>query len=201
MGLVLDTQDCLRRMISRCVALQSWSGNTFTEAQLLARVYLDAIPGPANGSVHTLDELEALRPFVLVGVNSQSPIRIQRDATGGGSSFTPSGSLMVMIEQDTEGATEAEIDRNFASKLESFLYTGNPSLPGLIDLLDAADSIAIQEIHSEGIYQVQVKKSSRVLPGLFERCPNLFLVTATSQPDILSDLDRADHRVPQSIRK
>lgn len=155
MGLILDTQDCLRRMISRCTALQSWSSKTFTEAQLLARVYLDAIPGPANESVHTLAELEALRPFVLVGVNSQSPIRIQRDAMGGGSSFSPSGSLMVMIEQKTVGLTEAAIDRNFALKLEAFLHSGNPSLPGLIDQLDSADSIAIQEIHGEGIYRVQ----------------------------------------------
>jgi hypothetical protein len=155
MGLLLDTQDCLRRMISRCVALQSWSGNTFTEAQLLDRVYLDAIPEPAVGSVHTLEELQALRPFVLVGINSESPIRIQRDAMGGGSSFTPSGSLVMMIEQATEGDTEAEIDRNFATKLESFLFSGNPSQPGLIDQLDAADSIAIQEIHGEGIFRVQ----------------------------------------------
>lgn len=155
MGLILDTQDCLRRMISRCTALQSWSGNTFTEAQLLARVYLDAIPDPAVGTLHTLEELESLRPFVLVGVNSQSPIRVQRDAMGGGSSFTPSGSLMVMIEQETSGATEAEIDRNFTTKLEAFLYSGNPSQPGLIDQLDSADSIAIQEITGEGIYRVQ----------------------------------------------
>lgn len=155
MGLLLDSQDCLRRMVSRCVALQSWGGNTFTEAQLLARVYLDAIPGPATGTMHTLAELEYLRPFVLIGIDGQLPIKIQRDAMGGGVSFLPSGSLMLMLEQETVGNTEAEIDRNFTSKIEQFLFSNDPVNPGLLDQLDQADSIAIQEVNCEGIYRVQ----------------------------------------------
>jgi hypothetical protein len=122
---------------------------------LLARVYLDAIPEPANGPTHTLEELETLRPFVLIGINSQNPIRILRDAMGGGASFTAKGSLMLMIEQDTVGDTEAEIDRNFTELIEAFLHTGNVSQPGLMDQLDAADSLAIQEIVCDGIYRVQ----------------------------------------------
>lgn len=154
MGLMLDAQDCLKRMVSRCVALQSWSGNTFTEAQLFERIYTDAIPEPDNGSTHTLAELQALRPFVVLGIAASSPVRIVRDAMGGGGSFQVSGSLSLLIEQATEGTTESEIDRNFNQKIESFLFTNSSASPGLLDQLDKADSLAIQEIHCEGFFRV-----------------------------------------------
>jgi hypothetical protein len=155
MGLLLDPQDCLRRMVSRCFALQTWQGNTFTESQLLDRVYLDTIPDPANGNTHTIEELNAIRRFALVGFIGDTPIRILRDAMGGGSSFTAKGSLLIMLEQNAIGDNESEIDRNFIDTIESFLHSGDPAQPGLIDQLDRADSLAIQEITCEGIYRVQ----------------------------------------------
>lgn len=155
MGLLLDPQDCLRRMVSRCFALQTWQGNNFTEAQLLSRVYLDVLPDPADGSpTHTREELEAFRPYVIVGINGDSPVRIMRDAMGGGCAFTAKGSLIVILEQDAIGNSESEIDRNFITTVESFLQTGNSVQPGLIDQLDRADSLAIQEITCEGIFRV-----------------------------------------------
>ncbi len=167
MGLLLDPQDCLRRMVSRCVALQTWQGNTFSQSQLLARVYLDTIPEPANGSVHTLEELKTLRPFALIGVSGDSPIELLRDAMGGGCSFTAKGSLMIMLEQDAIDGTESQIDREFLTTIESFLQTGSTVQPGLIDQLDQADSIAIQRITCEGIFRVQPEEE--VSKGIAQR--------------------------------
>lgn len=155
MGVILDPQNGLRRMVSRCFALQTWQGNIFSESQLLSRIYLNSIPDPQNGSSHTLAELVALRPFVIVGVSGDAPCRLMRDAMGGGGTFTAKGSLMVMLEQDAIGDSEAEIDFNFMTTLEGFLQTGNGSQPGLIDLLDQSDSLAIQSIECEGVYRAQ----------------------------------------------
>src|SRR5574343_441456 len=101
MGLMINARDCLRRMLSRCYALQNWSGNAFSEAQLLARIYANAIPDPSGNSVeHSLSELNALRPYIIVGQNFSVPMSLKRDAIGGSfGSFSPSGSLMVILDQ------------------------------------------------------------------------------------------------------
>src|SRR5574343_372413 len=120
MGLMINARDCLRRMLSRCYALQNWSGNAFSEAQLLARIYANAIPDPAGNSVeHSLSELNALRPYIIVGQNFSVPMSLKRDAIGGSfGSFSPSGSLMVILEQIAVGASESEIDTNFETLID-----------------------------------------------------------------------------------
>lgn len=154
MGMILDAQDCLVRMLSRCHALQNWGSATYTESQLLERIYVEAIPEPANGSTHTKAELEDLRPYVLVGADTDRAISIKRDGMGGGSSFNPSGSLLVMIEQQVIDGTEAEIDRDLYTLLDGMLYTGNAAEPGLLDQLDQADSINIMKIDCQGIFRI-----------------------------------------------
>lgn len=155
MGFLTDHQQCFRRMLSRCYALQNWGTNTFTEAELLARVYENAVPAPANGPVHTLAELEALRPFVVVGVDSVNALKLRRDAFGGAGSFLPSGHIVFFIEQAANGETESEIDSNFLAVIENMLQTNNPSQPGLMDLEDTEDSLKINELTLEGVFSTE----------------------------------------------
>ena len=156
MGILRDPQACLRRMLSKCHALQTWNGATYTEAQLLTRIYLDVMPDPANGSTHTPDELNALRPFIVVGVSGQNPVVMKRDAMGGGGgAYDLSGSLVIMLEQNAVGDDEAEVDANFIDLLERMFYTGNDAQPGLMDLTGLADSIAIKTINLEVIARSQ----------------------------------------------
>lgn len=161
MGIMTDGVDCLARMISRCHALQNWDGNTFSESQLLARIHIEALPEPANGSVFALAELNQLRPFVLVAVNSSSPVTLKRDATaGGGLAFNLGGSFMVMVEQEAIGDTEAERDRNFVETIEKFIMSNNESQPGLIELTNLADSLAINNLELEIIVRVQPEEEA-----------------------------------------
>jgi hypothetical protein len=154
MGVLLDAQDCFRRMLSRVHALQNWGSNTFTESELLARIYLDVAPEPTSDS-YTVEELNALRPFVVVGIAANESLGLKRYAMGGGGgSYQPFGSLLFFVEQNAVGDTEAEVDREFATVLDSMMFTGNRDQPGIVDLTGDEDTLAIKQITCEGIYRI-----------------------------------------------
>jgi hypothetical protein len=156
MGVLLDAQDCFRRMLARVHALQNWGSNTFTEAELLARIYIDVAPEPENGDSHTVEELNELRPFIVVGISANNAIGLKRYAMGGGGgSFTPFGSLIFFVEQNAVGDTEAEVDREFATVLDSMLFTGDRDQPGIVDLTGDSDTLAIKQIVCDGIYRIE----------------------------------------------
>lgn len=155
MGALIKSQECLRRMLSRVHALQNWGDNTFTESQLLARIYEDAIPDPADGSIHTLEYINSIRPFVVVGVDASNPITYKRDSMGGGGGvFAPEGSLLFFIEQNANGNSESEIDREFSALIDSMLFTGDSEEPGLLDLTGRDDSLWIKQAECTGVYRV-----------------------------------------------
>jgi hypothetical protein len=156
MGALVESRECLRRMLSRVHALQNWGNRTFTEQQLLARIYVNTLPDPQSGTTHTKSEFEAFRPFVLIGINPAGSLAMRRDAMAGGlGAFQVSGSLVVAIDQEVDGDSEAEIDANFETFIDSVIQTGNPAQPGLIDLVGTEDSLFIVELHIEGIFRMQ----------------------------------------------
>ena len=156
MGLLVDTRNTLRTMLSKCYALQHWGSNTFSEAQLLARIYTDCLPDPANGKAHTLAEFNAFRPFLLVGINAANPLSLKKDAVGGTiGDFAISGSLIVAIDQTVSGNSEQAIDNNFQTLIDSVICSGNPNQPGLLELTNTAGSLAITDIVVDGIFRMQ----------------------------------------------
>jgi len=141
-------------MLSKCYALQHWQGATYTEAELLDRIYLDALPDPDDGSSRTKEESEALRPFIVLGADVGSPLTIRKVAGGGGNWFDSSGMINCYIEQAAVGDTESEIDRSFQETMEQTLKSGNPSQPGLLEQVDQSGSLNISSITVMGPYRI-----------------------------------------------
>jgi hypothetical protein len=143
-------------MLSKCYHLQQWNGRGFTESQLYNRIYANCLPDPENGVAHTLEELNAFRPFVLVGINAANPLSLKKDAVGGTlGDFAISGSLIVAIDQLVVGESESEIDDAFQTLIDNVICSGNPSQPGLIELMNTAGSLAITDIVVDGIFRMQ----------------------------------------------
>lgn len=154
MGLITTPVDRLRVMLSKCYALQNWQGETYTEAELLDRIYLDALPDPDDGASRTKEESEALRPFILIGADVGSPLTIRKVAGGGGNWFDSSGTINVYVEQNAVGDTESEIDRAFQVTMEQTLKTNNQNQPGLLDQVDLPGSLNISSIIVMGPYRI-----------------------------------------------
>lgn len=58
LGWIRNTANLAASTLSKCHALQTWQGATYTQAQALGRIYHHALPPPANKREHTLAELD-----------------------------------------------------------------------------------------------------------------------------------------------
>lgn len=150
---IMEAREALKTMLTKCAALQGWG---YTEVQLQDRIHFDALPDPANGVSHTAEEYKAFRPFVIVGVNATNPLTIKRDGVGGGlGTWGLSGSMMIAVDQAVnESSSEQENEEDFQSRIDALISTGNPATPGLVELIDQAGSLAINEIAIEGFFRV-----------------------------------------------
>lgn len=82
--------------LADCPAFQSWTASA-DSTQARGRIYLEALPPPADGEEHTLDELRTLRPFALLSTTSFGRMQI---AAGNGFDFGAKGSLTLLLEAD-----------------------------------------------------------------------------------------------------
>jgi len=107
------TLDTMRNTLAKAAAFRTWidaSGDDANQnTQALARVFEDELPLPAAGGEYTKEELEALRPHVLVegfdGYHSES------DATGDAAAF---GSRSGAISLRFVGHVPPEIENNIS---------------------------------------------------------------------------------------
>jgi hypothetical protein len=81
MHCVLETA---KATLGKCKAWQTWPGVGGNEAAALARIYIDALPVPAGGAdAHTLDELKAYRPYIILTDGTDGGFTMMKHAVGG----------------------------------------------------------------------------------------------------------------------
>lgn len=107
-GLALEA---LRGMIADSETFRAWVGAVttgLTDAQIhqaaLASVYVETIgPAPGRASEWEREDLEAIRPFVIVGVSPSAPYVLSRAGGGPGPSFPEGGNLVLEFEATVDG--------------------------------------------------------------------------------------------------
>jgi hypothetical protein len=136
-GWIRNTAALAAGTISRCHAFQTWQGNTWNEAQALARIYHHALPPPANGREHTLAEMSALRPFALIWTEGVDGLEVFRDTAGTDWAPRSSGHLVVCFEQNvpTEDLDDpSKVERDFETFVGLVIGSGDGTEPGLYEL-------------------------------------------------------------------
>ena len=75
-GSISKAEENLATALAGCSAFQTWVGAT-TSTQALNRIHFASLPDPEDGPAHTLQEMKAYRPYVLVWTPS---FRMRREA-------------------------------------------------------------------------------------------------------------------------
>lgn len=156
-GPIAIAKSKLREMLSKCTALQSWDGLTLTEAQLLERIYLDALPAPPEFRTEfTREELESLRPFVLVYMPNMFGFGMRSVSSGSLQGSNSYGAFFVELHRnvDQDEATDpAALDRSFENTLGQLLTTGDRSNPGLWQLSAYGTYLEIASVELVELYR------------------------------------------------
>jgi len=98
-GPISLAQERLRVMLADCTTFRALVGAT-TQEQALSRLFHDALPPPARGVEHTLDELRSYRPFGLVSTYPQDGHTLVRDTADRNAGAEEAGRLVIEIEWD-----------------------------------------------------------------------------------------------------
>lgn len=153
-GWITDTAALLATTLANCHALQTWGGNDWTAAEALARIYHHALPVPAGGLEHTLAELQAYRPFVLIWTEQGDGLEIVRDTAGPDWAPQSRGHLVACLEQSTPADLvndPSAAERDFESMIGRLMGSGNPDQPGLYELSGRPQYLPITRIAYRGI--------------------------------------------------
>lgn len=137
-GIIHCPLETARTTLSKCTAWQTWQGNAWSEADALARIYIDALPPPANNAVeHSLEELKEYRPYIVVTDAVEGGFTIFKNASGGG--FSQGGMIVVEINQDEPDdiATDyAEVRKQMRIGMGKLLRSLDINNPGLAELAE-----------------------------------------------------------------
>lgn len=121
-GYVSTSQEQLRVVLSECANVRTFLGAAdATEA--LTRIYHDALPPPDHAGEHTLEELQRLRPYVLIWTDEQDGFSATRESEGSIGYLTFRGCFMVCLERDVPSDVQddpAAVDmqfRNYVGKI------------------------------------------------------------------------------------
>jgi hypothetical protein len=145
LGWIRNTANLAAATLSRCHAIRTWQGNNWTEAQALARIYHHALPPPGNSREHTLAELTALRPFVLLYTEQQDGLDLNRDTAGTDWAPRASGHMVACFEATIPSidlADPSKVMRDFEQFLGLVIGTGNTNQPGLYELFGQPGELA-----------------------------------------------------------
>lgn len=170
-GPIATAKSLLRTMLSKCVALQTIDGNSFSEAETFERIYLDALPSPPdNRPEYSREEFEALRPFVLLYMPALTGFGMQANAAGSITAAVAHGSFIVELHRavpEHEQTDAAAADRSLENILGRLITTGDMANPGLWQLSRASTYLELvntellevyrthpDDIPSKGDYQI-----------------------------------------------
>lgn len=145
LGWIRNTANLAAGTLSRCHAIQTWQGATYTQAQALGRIYHQALPPPANKIEHTLAELSAVRPFVLLYTEQGDGLEVARDTSGTDWAPRASGHLVACFEATIPSVDindPAKVANDFEEFLGRVIGTGNANQPGLYELFGQPGELA-----------------------------------------------------------
>ena len=104
-GYISKPVEAIRLALADAAALRAWLG-VDNQADALDRIYLDALPQPPNGAdVHSKQELQQYRPFLIVGVPDNGLVVAKR-AEAGSKHQTTGGVCHVYFERATPATCE-----------------------------------------------------------------------------------------------
>lgn len=137
-GPISSAKSLLRTMLSKCAALQAIDGASFSEAELLERIYLDALPAPPDfRPEYSREEMEQLRPFVLLYMPGMTGFGMQAVSAGSVTGAASHGSFIVELHRsvpEAETKDPGAIDRSLENILGRLLSTNDMNSPGLWQL-------------------------------------------------------------------
>jgi hypothetical protein len=145
LGWIRNTANLAASTLSKCHAMQTWQGATYTQAQALGRIYHHALPPPANKREHTLAELAALRPFVLLYTEQGDGLDVTRDTAGTDWGPRATGHLVACFEcaiPTIDINDPAKVASDFEQFLGLMIGTGATNQPGLYELFGQPGELA-----------------------------------------------------------
>lgn len=90
-----------RLMLADAAAFRTWC-NASTQAEALARIHPDAIPGPGSAREFTLEELRAARPYAILNIDPEGGYVREAHARESDGTYNTedSGRVDIRFEQD-----------------------------------------------------------------------------------------------------
>jgi hypothetical protein len=155
-GVAALPQSMLRDTLAACTEWQTLTGSA-NAAEAANHIYEGALPKPAAGDVHTLEELVGYRPYAEVWREAQAGLRLPVDAVGATYEMRrPSGVLMVRFEWNVPPEIKhdlQEIDRLVNNIIGGLLKTDDNDNPGLSELNGRAGYLAMREFVIHGPFR------------------------------------------------
>lgn len=127
------------------------------QAAALTCIYHDGLPPPANGSDHSLAELQGYRPFAIVWTHPDNGHVLARDSGGLGGSHQERGVILIDFEWDV--ATALADDRQ-AIALQAHNAIGNIKKE-MLALAGEYPYLDIMEIRQAGYYRTRAQDVPR----------------------------------------
>jgi hypothetical protein len=145
-GPITRAETLLAASLAACAPWQALCG-AGSAAAALERIYFDALPPPPHrADRYTREQLEALRPFILIYSDEETTIHLAHVATGTMRRFHPDGVLKFYVERNVpaeEAHDPALGDRAFKN------FAGQLAL-ALCNLSGQANYLAIDDLTGNG---------------------------------------------------
>lgn len=143
-GAIATSRDKLRTMLSKCTYWQQFGGASYTEAQALARIYLDGMP--------FLDDLlsdPTNRPLAVIGRGARG---VHWQAVGGPRTFAVDGALTIEFHRTPTTLVEADpgaFERSYENDIARIISAPDGST-GLLQLSGLDTNLDILDVTEEG---------------------------------------------------
>lgn len=156
----------LKTTLSKCTYFQQWHGNSWSEAQAAARIYLGGLPRPASGDEHTKAELQALRPYALIYTETESGLTFTPRSAGAGQElhFIPSGVLVIELERDVDEADPGDneaVEEAIVSEADLMLWAPGTGDVSLTTQAGLAGRLAMLSLSGHGPFRTPTEYRAR----------------------------------------
>ena len=135
---VIVVQQRLKKSLARTKAFQEFTGKGETGS--LGKIYFDGLPASSTGEAYTRTELDAYRPYAVIGVPAVDPI-LRYEAVGAFEEYQIIGSIDLML---VRGVTAAQIRAGMNAIVQPIhsisgriIASYDTDNPGLLELLQA----------------------------------------------------------------
>lgn len=155
--MIQDVQEIARQTLAACDSFQSLVSAS-SAARAAEHIYHDAWPKPASGQpVHTLAEMNALRPSAIVYTDENNGFVSTRDASAD-ICWHHSGIIHFVIFRNVP-----VVDVNDPSNVDvDFRTILGDIYSELIDLSETPDMLAIRRITFDGPWRTEIKDLSAI---------------------------------------